>query len=840
MEGMVADWLREIRHAVRALASSPGFTAVAVLSLALAIGVNTAVLGVARAVLLTPLAVAAPYELRLVYWSADNGAGGVNQINSSGQRDPRTGRDFGSNYSFPVFQALRDTARGLGTDAFAFTFLRQASVAIEDQPIVAGGMLVSGNYFAAMRVPLSLGRGLDDADDREGAAPAVVLSHRLWRRGFGGDPAALGRTIRINGRPFTVVGVTAPRYFGVSNGGFFAPADVTATLHAQPIVSPRWTPSTGSLFTAERTLWLHMMTRVRDGENDARLQDALRATFAQQPAAAAAGIASAQIALLPGARGLESLRRTFEAPIQALSGVAGLVFVIACVNVAGLALARGLARQREFWIRLALGAGRGRLVREAATESVLLAAAGGALGVAVSLWGAPVLVAMLAGSRAHAVDVAPDVPLLLTGAAISCLGALLFGLVPAVRLARIAAAPEFLRQAGIAAGAPRLRAGRVLIAIQIAVSVPLVAGSALFLKTIHNLASVDLGFDPANLIVFKLDPSLNNYDPEHSRRMFADVLARLHAEPGVRGATLLENGLIAGSVSNTRMRAEGGEPQQILFNRVGAGFFETIGLPLLAGRGIGLQDRAGSARVGVLNETAVRVFFGGQNPLGRTIRMGAFFRSDPIEIVGVARDSKYSTLRGPARPIIFLPYAQTGDTGSMVIAVRTNGAPDLPARIRTAVADIDRDVPVSGLKTEDAQIDESIASERMFTALLIFFGGFALMLACIGLHGVTSYAVARRTSEIGVRMALGAQRRQVLWLVLRQVVVLAAIGLAIGVPVAAAASRSVRALLFGVEPADPWSLAAAALAMLAVALGAGYLPARRAARLDPLVALRRE
>jgi predicted permease len=836
----MTDWPREIRHAARALTASPGFTAVAVLSLALAIGVNTAVLGVARAVLLAPLAVANPEELRVVYWSAEKGASGVNQINSSGQRNPRTGRDFGSNYSFPVFQGLRDTARKLGTDAFAFTFLRQASVAIEDQPIVAGGMLVSGNYFSAMRVPMSLGRGLDDGDDREGATPAVVLSHRLWRRGYGGDPSALGRTVRINGRPFIVVGVTAPRYFGVSNGGFFAPADVTAALHAQPIVSPRWTPSAGSLFTADRTLWLHVMTRVGKSESDARLRDALGAVFAQHPSTAAAGIASADITLLPGARGLDSLRRTFETPLQVLTGVAALVFVIACVNVAGLALARGLARQREFWIRLALGAARGRLVREAATESLLLAAAGGALGIAVSLWGAPVLVAMLAGARAHAVEIAPDVPLLLTGTAISCLAALLCGIVPALRLARVAAAPEFLREGGIAAGAPRLRAGRVLIAIQIAVSVPLVVGSALFLKTIHNLTSVDPGFDPANLIVFKLDPSLNSYDVERSRRVLADVLTRLQAEPGVRAATLLENGLIAGSVSNTRMTAEGGEPKQILFNRVGAGFFETIGLPLLAGRGIGLQDRAGSARVGVLNETAVRQFFGGQNPIGRHIHMGAFFRSDPIEIVGVARDSKYATLKGGARPIIFLPYAQTGDTGSMVVAVRTDGARDLPGRIRRAVADVDRDVPVTDLKTEEAQIDESIGSERMFTTLLVFFGGFALMLACIGLHGVTSYAVARRTSEIGVRLALGAQRGQVLWLVLRQVVVLAAIGLAVGLPVAAAASRAVRALLFGVEPADPWSLAAGALAMLAVALGAGYLPARRAARLDPLVALRRE
>jgi predicted permease len=837
----VTDRLREIRHAARVLASSPGFTAVAVLSLALAIGVNTAVLGVAQAVLLAPLAVDQPGQLRLVYWSSEKGAGGVNQINSSGVRDPRTGRDYGSNYNFPAFEALRDAARGLGTsDLFAFTFLRQASVTIEDQPIVAGGMLVSGNYFAGMRVPMALGRGLLESDDRGGAAPAVVLSHALWRRAYGGDPSALGRTIKVNGQPFTVVGVTAPRYFGVSNGGFFPPADVTVTLHAQPLVSPRWTPAGVSLFAGERWFWLHIMARIHEGENESRLKDVLTATFAGQPSTATVGLTAAQLVLLPGARGLDSLRKTFETPIGILSGVAALVFLLACVNVAGLALARGLARQREYWIRLALGAGRARLVREAATESLLLASAGGALGVALSLWGAPILVAMLAGPRAHAIEIAPDPSLIVTAAAISCVAALLFGIVPALRLARVAAAPEFLRQGGIAAGAPRLRAGRVLIAIQIAVSVPLVAGSVLFLRTIHNLAAVDLGFDPKNLIVFRFDPTLNNYDDERSQRVFAAVLARLQAEPGIRAATLLENGLVAGQVSNTRMTVDGSEPKQILFNRVGPGFFETVGLPIIAGRGIGLQDRLDTPRIAVVNETAVRQFFGGQNPLGRHVRMGGFLRRDPIGIVGVARDSKYQTLKGDARPIIFLPHFQGTDVRSMVVALRTDGARDLPRRIRAAVAEVDRDVPVTGLKTQEAQIDESIGSERMFTTLLVFFGGFALMLACIGLHGVTSYAVARRTSEIGVRMALGAQRRQVLWLVLRQVVVLAAIGLAVGIPVAAAASRSVRALLFGVEPADPWSLAAGALAMLAVALGSGYLPARRAARLDPLVALRRE
>ena len=835
------DWWREIRQGVRRLAASPGFTVVAILSLALAIGVNTSILGVARAVLLKPLPVGEPRELRLIYWRTPKGTGGVTQFNSNTIRDPRTGYDYGSNYSYPMFRAFQDAGRTLGdVDIIAFTFLRQGNIAVESQPVTAAGMLVSGNYFAGMRVPMSLGRGLVASDDRDGAPPAVVISNRLWRRGYGGDPGAIGRTIGINGQAFTVVGVTAPGYFGVSNGGFFPPTDVTATLHAQPLVSLGWTPAAGSLFSSERTFWLQVIARVPDGASDAPLRNALTAAFAQHPSTTALGLVSPEIVVLPGARGLDSLRKTFETPLRILTGVAGLVFLIACVNVAALVLARGLARRREFWIRLALGAGRARLVREALTESLLLAAAGGLAGVALCLWATPALVAILAGAQANAIEVRLDLPLAVTAAAISCAATLVFGLAPALGLARTAAAPEFLRQSGGAAGAQKLRAGGVLIAAQIAVSVPLLVGSALFLRTIHNLSSVALGFEPRNLLVFKLDPTLNGYDQDRARRLFSDVLARLGAEPGVRGATLIENGLIAGATSNTPMTVEGAEPKSILINRVGPGFFETIGLPLVAGRGLGLQDRMGAARVAVVNEAAVRQFFGGQNPIGRYVRMGGFLRPDPIEIVGVARDSKYATLKGASRPIIFLPYLQASNMRAMVVAVRTDGTGDQPRRIRAAVAEVDHDVSAIGLKTQEAQIDESIGTERMFTTLLVFFGAFALLLACIGLHAVTSYAVARRTSEIGVRMALGARRSQVVWLLLRQVVFLAGAGLVVGMPVAAAAARSVRALLFGVDPADPWSLAAAAAAMLAVALASGALPARRAARLDPLVALRRE
>jgi predicted permease len=767
------------------------------------------------------------------------------QYMSTGGIDPRTGRSLTSNFSYPDYQAFRAAlqteAGGAPVELFAFCFLQRASISVESQPTVGAGMLVSGNYFAGMRVPIAAGRGLVERDDRDDAEPAVVVSYAFWQRAFGGDPSAVGRIVTINGSPFTIVGVAGRGYFGVSNGGFFPPADVTVPLHALPAAVPRWRDL--SFFTSEKAFWLHLMARVEDDIAEARLQNVLTATFAASPGSASLGIVAPRVVSFPGARGVESMRRTFETPIAVLAWVAGLVFLIACVNVAGLVLARSLGRRREFWIRLALGAGRGRLIRQTLIESVLVAGAGGALGLGLCLWGAPAVVAMVAGPRVTAIDVSLDWGLALTGVAVSFAAALLFGAAPAVRVARTAAAPDFMRQGGIAAQAPRMRAGSALIAVQIAVSVPLVVGAALFLRTIGNLAAVDLGFDPRNLIVFTLDPSLGNHDAERARRLATDVIGRLQSEPGVRGVTLMQEGLIAGLTSSTTMSVEGmegSEPKSILFNRVGPGFFETVGMPIVAGRGLGLQDRRGTPLAAVLNEAAVRERFGARNPIGRQIRMGAFFTREPIEIVGVARDSKYNTLKGAARPTIFLPYLQGADTRGFVVAVRTDGTREMPRRIRAAVAEVDRDVPVSGLKTQEAQIEESIGSERMFTTLLVFFGGFALLLACVGLHGVTSYAVARRTSEIGVRMALGARRPQVLWLILRQVVALTVAGLAVGLPAAAAASRSIRALLFGVDPADPLSLAAGAAIMFGVAVAAGFAPARRAARLDPLVALRRE
>ncbi|HZB25184.1 MAG TPA: ABC transporter permease, partial [Vicinamibacterales bacterium] len=836
----IGELAQDVRYSARLLLKSPGFTAVAVLSLALGIGVNTAVLAVVRAVLLAPLPVPEPHELATAHWWRADEVRGMMQINSGGANDPRSGRNLSTNYDYLTYTALRDSVADRA-DLFALTFMRQANIALDGQPVTGGGMLVSGNYFRGMRVPMQLGRGIDDQDERPDGAPVAVLGFGMWRRAFGGDPAILGKSIRVNGHPFTVIGVTAREYYGVSKGGFYPPTDVTVPLTAQPLVAPRWTPQGGSLFDHDKTLWLRAMVRLKPGADlrqvETTLSNAFHRRLNETTQPVAAGAEAPLITLLDGARGLDSLGKTLEQPLMMLGVVAALVFLIACVNIASLVLVRAVARQQEFWIRLSLGAGRARLIRQSIVESVLIAGAGGALGVLLASWAGPAIVSTIAGSAPNAVSVGLDLRLITLSAAVSAVAALLFGVIPSLRLASRNNA-DLMRQTGGGASAPRLRAGRTLVIVQVAIAVPLVVGAALFLRTIHNLASVELGFEPRNVVLFKMDPTLNGYAPERTQALYRQVLERLQSVPGVHSATLVENALLSGWVSNTSFSAEGQKPRSTLMNRVGPGFFETMGLPIVGGRGLGLQDGPGATPTAVINEAAGRRFFAGTNPVGQSLVMAG---AEPVrlQVVGVARDAKYSSVKAEVVPTIYLPYLQSTGLGAMHVAVRSgDGIRALPA-IRAAVAEVDRDVPITAVKTQAQQIDEAIGSERALTTLLVFFGVFALLLACIGLHGVTAYSVARRTSEIGIRLALGAQRSSVQWMILKQVVWLAVAGLAIGIPAAIFGSRAVGALLYGVQPADPWSVMLGAGILLAVALFAGFIPARRASRLDPLIGLRR-
>ena len=833
----------DVRYAVRTLIRRPGFASVAVLSLALGIGANTAMYGVIRAVLFDPLPVPAPSQLFAAGWRNATGARGVLQINSTSYRDERRGVSYRSNFSYGLYRALRQAG---GPAVFGFSYAASdLRASFAGQPVVASGLLVSGNFLSTLGVPAVLGRPLIESDDQPGAAPVAMLTAAFWRKAMGGDPGVVGRTIDLDGSPFTIVGIAQPGFYGMSKGGpLFSPTDILLPLGVEPVVYTRSTPR--ALFDQDDRWWVHVMARVEPGPSATRLEAMLAAAFQSTLAAssnpALRSNSSGELRLLPAPRGIDSWTRAFREPLLILGIVVGVVLVIASFNVGNLLLVRASARQKELSIRLALGSNRWQLVRAIVVEGLVLAAAGGALGILVGILGGRALLStMIEGSTKTALDVQVDAQLLAVAGIAALVAAVLFSALPAVRTARGPIAP-LIKHVAVGANTRWFSAGRVLMAGQVAISLPLIVGAALFLRTIHNLAAVDLGFNPARLMMFHVDPSLNGYDANRVERLYGQVLQRLQAIPGVDAATVTDIALLSRLQDNWTFGVPGGEPKNVNFARVGPAYFETFGIPTVAGRTIGIQDHSGAPRVAVVNEAASRVLFGSGPAIGRTLTM----QSDPpsaFEIVGVVRDSRYTSPRDPMPPIVYLPYGQTtlGRLGPMTIAVRSSVAvPALVELVRAAMADVDRTIPMTDFRTQEAQLEETLGTERTFMRLLLAFGAFALLLASIGLHGITAYSVVRRTSEIGVRVALGAREGEVLRLILRQVVGITAVGIAIGVPVAIATARLVRASLFGVAPADPLSVIGAAVVMMIVAVSAGFFPAHRAARLDPLVALRSE
>ena len=829
----------DLRYVLRILRRSPGFSAVAVLSLAIGIGANTSMFGVVRTLLLTPLPVESPDELMLVAWQRD-GEYSISQTGSTNYPDPESGIQYRSNFTYPIYRALLG-ATPPDVDLFAFAFLRGVSVAVGDQPaFMAGGALADGGYFSGLGVPMALGRPIMIDDDVAGAPVVAVLSHSFWMRAFGGDPAVVGRTLRVNGNPAEVVGVTAEGFTGLSMGGFFPQTEITLPVTSQPTVYPRM--SSASLFTSDDVFWLRLMARVPDasaiGTVEAALERAMNGV--PGPIAAADGY-EPDVRLLPGSQGAQPVRGETGRLLYLLLGVVAMVLLIACVNLASLMLARGVSRQREMAVRRALGGGRARLGRQTLLESLILAMAGAAAGLALSVATRSLLGDLLTGSLGAGafgnleMRVAFDPTLVGLSVAMGFAATLFFGLLPAMRLSDLDP-NAWLKSRSAGAAAPRLTIGRVLIALQIAVSVPLVVGAALFLRTVSNLGGVELGFDPRGLVSFQVNPGYTQLSSDEYDRLYTSILAAVEEIPGVSSATLIENALMSGIISNGSTDIDG-ERHMLYFNSVGPAFIETMGQELLAGRMPGLQDDRDAPRVGVVNQTAVREIYGGASPIGRTIGDG----ERAVQIVGVINDTPYRSQREPVPATLYESALQRDGYGGHHVVLRT----DVPvARIeplvRAAVHRVDADVPVPEMRTQTELMAQTSARERVFTRLLTLFGMFALMLASIGLHGVTSYSVSRRTSEIGVRVAVGARPDQILSLVLRQVVVLAGLGLLIGVPVALAASPLVGSLLYGVAPTDPVAIIAASTVMLVVAIGAGLLPALRAARVDALVALRTE
>ena len=837
----MAGLSQDVRYVFRTLHRSPGFTLVVVASLAIAIGANTSLFGVVRTLLLTPLAVERPEELKLLAWSREGNVP-INNMGSTSYRDPETGASLQSNFTYPIVRALSDSAPS-DVRLFAFAFLRGVSVAVSGEPaFLAGGALADGHYFSGLKVPMALGRPIVPADDVLGARVVAVLSHAFWMRAFGGDPSVINRTVRVNGVAAEIVGVTGRGFRGLSMGGIFPQTGITLPLAAQPKVYRRLSEET-SLFTSDDIFWLRLMARVPAGTSAALVQQRLATTLRAGPSPLVGRDGRLPVLrLIDASHGAEPVRPAVARLLYLLLGVAGIVLLIACLNLAGLMLARGVGRQREMAVRTALGGGRARLVRQTLIEALVLSVGGAAAGLVLTVVGRDALRGLLIGSLGTGasadldLQVSLDPTLFALAATLAAVAALASGLLPALRLS--GADPiAWLTHRGMSGSAPHMKTGRALVAVQIAVSVPLVVGAVLFLRTLANLAAVELGFDPKGIASFQVDPFFTHLPEESHPRLYQELLARVLQVPGVRSATLVENAPLSGLVSSSTVDVDG-KRVALYRNGIGPAFLETMGARLLEGRMPGLQDGPGAPRVGVVNQAAVRQIFGGRSPVGRLLR--AVGRTE-VQVVGVVNDMPYRNPRDPVPATLYESAFQRSAWGGYHVFVRTDvPVARLERPLRQAVAQVDPDIPVPRIREETEIIAQAGAKERAFTQLLTVFGAFALFIAAIGLHGMTSYAVTRRTSEIGVRMAVGAAPGRILWMVLRQVVVLAGIGLVVGVPAALAAAPLVGSLLYGVAPGSPGTIAAVALVMVTVAVGAGLVPALRAAGLDPVEALRRE
>jgi putative ABC transport system permease protein len=819
----VEDLIQDLRYGLRTLRKSPGFTAVAALSLALGIGANTAIFSLVDAVLLKMLPVKSPEQLVA-----------IESLDQRGERNKI--------FSYPIFERIRDRSQ-VFTGVLAAEDDTNRVETVGPEP---GGrmeqaevQLVSGEYFQVLGVNAVAGRLLTAADNQKpGAHPVVALSYGFWQRRFAGDVSVIGQNIRLKGQPFTIIGVTQPGFFGESVGR--AP-DVWAPMMMMPQLRRGQ-----SYLNQSNVRWLRIIARLQPGVREEQAQAALNALLGQiksEPGDVGkwAGLIYAKIGLIHGGQGLSEMRDRFSKQLRILMAVVGLALLIACANVANLLLARATTRQREVAIRLAIGAGRFRLIRQFLTESVLLAAIGGALGLLFAWWGGHLLLILVSNdSTPIPIDITPNARILGFTIAVSLLTALLFGLAPALVATRqnVDAALKTIVLA-------RPRLSRLLVIMQIALSLLLLTGAGLFVRTLRNLRALDLGFAAESVIQARIDPLVSGYKREQLPDLYRRLLDRLNSAPGVRSASMADSGFRMGGSRSCCIGVEGyvhrpGEDREVRTTNVTPGYFQTMGLPLLLGRDFIPQEALGKPgefpKVAIINETMARYYFGETSPLGR--RFGWGDPSKPIntdiEIIGVARDAVYGKLRQKARPLIYFP----GQGGDVLVARAAADPAMLLTMIRQEIQVIDKSLEISSVRTIPQLRDQELVQERLLAQLSSFFGLLALLLACVGLYGVMSYDVARRTHEIGIRMALGAQRRDVVGLVLRETMLLVGAGVVIGLSGALWATRLIATLLYGLTPNDPLTMALAGLLLLTVATLSAYIPARRASRVDPMVALR--
>jgi predicted permease len=839
------DGLRQdLRYGFRLLGKSPGFTAVVVLSLALGIGANTAIFSLIDAVMLRMLPVKSPEQLVLLSWASPKWEATYHNYSGWGGCGGKPGMKSGCSFSYPVFEDIQ-AHNGVFSEVLADGGMDEVNLVLNGRAGLTETEPVSGGYFATLGVQPILGRAITPEDDRPGAVPVAVIGEGLWERRFGREASALGRAVSINGATFTIVGVAPARFAGLQPG---FRKDLWIPLAMLPNVRPSMK---ASMFHQRDAWWVIVVGRLKPGVGEVQARAALDVIFRQGLTAAPKPQQLPHIELSSASKGLEVLRQFYAKPLLILMAVVGLVLLIACANVANLLLARATARQKEIAVRLSLGAGRRRITRQLLAESLLLSLAGGAMGLILGYWLSDLLLALVAaGQMRISLEVHPDARVLVFTIAVSVLTGILFGIAPALRGTRVDLSPALKANAGSLFGSAgrrsRLGLGKGLVAAQVAMSLLLLVGAGLFLRTLVNLGNVNLGFNPRNILLFGLNLTHSAGKDHPTATFYRDLLARLQALPGVVSTSLSQATLVSGSLMRSDYSFEGYTPAphedmsaDVL--PVGPRFFETMGIPLRLGRSIELQDTERDAKVAVVNEALVHRYYRGQNPVGRHLG-GDREEKQETEIVGLVGDAKYDDIREQAPPTIYTPYQLGKQNPKMVyFEVRTAGDPNaLIPTVRRVVEQMESDLPLLDVKTQTSQIDEMLVQERMFAKLTSAFGLLALVLACVGIYGIMAYAVVRRTSEIGIRMALGAERRSILTMVMRETLLLVVMGVAIGIPVALAATRLISSMLYGLKPSDPVTLAAATGVMLAVAACAGYLPARRASRVDPMVALRDE
>lgn len=832
--------LQDLRYALRQLRKSSGFAAIAIITLALGIGANTAIFSLLDQALLRSLPVKDADQLVILKYEGSN----------TGHLQSRTdGRFY---FSYPMYRDLRD--HNSVFSGLIATDSAQVGVQWHNQPGLAYAELVSGNYFDVLELHPAIGRLFVAADDvTANANPVVVLSFNYWRSRFGSDPGIVNQSILVNGHPFTVLGVAPPGFHSVVMGdapGVFFPMTMRAAIF----------PGSNDL-EDRRSSWLNIVGKLRPGVSRERAESGINPLWSAIRADELKGIkgvsqqfreyfvAKSHLSLLDGERGFSPLREDVRTPLWIIMGMVGLVMLMACANVGSLLLVRGAARTREVSLRYALGAKRYRVVQQLFMEGFVLGLGGGALGLLLAPQTAKFLINMIWGGGMGELPFSarPDLRILVFNCAVALFASVLFSLAPAAQFWRPDLAPS-LKQQGVTARSGPLRFRRISVAAQIGLSLVVLVGAGLFVRTLRNLKSLNAGFATDHLITFEIDPRLAGYEPAGTFALYQRVFETLKALPGARSVAAtndpeLDNDNETGNITVAGYNEKPDENMSVEQPNVSADYFETLQMPLVAGRTFTEQDSAQSQKVAVVNESFARHFF--RNPpraVGHYLGNGggSSVKTD-IEIIGVVKDAKHANLREPVMRTMFRPYLQSPEPHAMTFYLRTWQPPDdTLTQIRRAMHSIDAKLVLDNFRTMDEQINENLVAERVIALLATSFGVLASLMAAVGLYGVLAYSTAQRTSEIGIRMALGATRRSVVKMVVFEVIWLAGISVAVTIPLALLLMRTVRSQLYGISSSDPLTLSLMTLLVVGVALASATLPARRAAKVDPMVALRYE